>query len=78
MEEEPLATAVLPYYQDTSEKIRSILKQYGIRAAFQTSSTLGCLLTKVKDPVPQEERVVVCTGLTVGVETTTLEKQADH
>ena len=26
-EEEPLATAVLPYYQDTSEKIRRILKQ---------------------------------------------------
>ena len=55
-EEEPLATAVLPYYQDTSEKIRRILKQYGIRAAFQTSSTLGRLLTKVKDPVPQEDR----------------------
>ena len=55
-EEEPLATAVLPYYQDTSEKIRRILKQNRIRATFQTTSTLGHLLTKVKDPVPQEER----------------------
>ena len=55
-EEEPLATAVLPYYQGISEAIRRILSHYYIRTAFRSSLSLSRLLTKVKDPVPKEER----------------------
>ena len=58
-EQKPLATATIPYIQGLSENIRRLLRDYNIRTAFKSSWTLGRLLTKVKDPVPPEERTGV-------------------
>ena len=55
-EEKPLTTAVIPYSQGLSEQIRRVLRMYNIRTAFRSGASLGNLLTKVKDPVPVEDR----------------------
>ena len=55
----PLATATIPYVQGLSENIRRLLRDYNIRTAFKSSWILGRMLTKVKDPVPLEERTGV-------------------
>ena len=55
-EEKPLTTALIPYSQGLSEQIRRVLKMFNIRTAFRSGSSLGKLLTKVKDPVPPEDR----------------------
>ena len=54
-EEKPPATAVIPYVSVLSERVRKILKDYGIRTAFRTGCTLAKLLTRVKDPTKKEE-----------------------
>ena len=54
-EEKPPATAVIPYVSVLSERVRKILKDYGIRTAFRTGFTLAKLLTRVKDPTKKEE-----------------------
>ena len=55
-ERKPLTTAVIPYSQGLSEQIRRVLKMFNIRTAFRSGASLGKLLTKVEDPVPQEDR----------------------
>ncbi len=40
-----------------SERIRKILWDYGIRTSFKTKTTLSNLLTKVKDPTSNENKV---------------------
>ena len=55
-EKQPLTTAVIPYSQGLSEQIRRVLKKFNIRTAFRSGASLGKLLTKVKDPVPPEDR----------------------
>ena len=55
-EEKPLTTAVIPYSQGLSQQIRRVLRMYNIRTAFRSGASLGNLLTKVKDPVPVEDR----------------------
>ena len=55
-EKQPLTTAVIPYSQGLSEQIRRVLKKFNIRTAFRSGASLGQLLTKVKDPVPPEDR----------------------
>ena len=44
----------VPYVKDLSENIRRILRKLDIRTVFKTS-TLGSLLTHVKDPVPAQD-----------------------
>lgn len=58
-EQKPLATATIPYTSGLSESIKRLLRDYNIRTAFKSSWTLGRMLTKVKDPVPDEERTGV-------------------
>ena len=53
--QEPLTTAKIPYFKGLSEEIR-ILNGYNIRTVFRTINTLGRILTRVKDPIPPEER----------------------
>ena len=48
-----------PYIEGLSEEIRMILNGYNIRTVFRTVDTLGRILTRVKDPVPPEERTGV-------------------
>ena len=55
-EEKPLTTAVIPYSQGLSEQIRRVLRMYNIRTAFRSGTSLGKFLTRVKDPVPLEDR----------------------
>ena len=43
-------------FSGLSEEIRRILRDYDIRTAFKTTTTLGTHLTMVKDPVLKEER----------------------
>ena len=45
--------------QGLSKNIRRLLSGYSIRTAFKSSWTLERMLTKVKDPVPPEERTGV-------------------
>ena len=52
----PAVTAVIPYSQGLSEQIRRVLRKHNIRTAFRSGLSLGKLLTKVKDPVPPEDR----------------------
>ena len=52
----PLATAKVPYVKGLGEEIRRIPKDYNIRTVFKTIDNLGRILTKVKDPMPPEER----------------------
>ncbi len=40
-----------------SERIRKILWDYGIRTSFKTKTTLSSLLTKVKYPTSNENKV---------------------
>jgi hypothetical protein len=58
-EQKPLATAAIPYIRGLSENIRRLLRNDNIRTAFKSSWTLGRMLTKVKDPVPPEEKTGV-------------------
>ena len=58
-EPKPLATAAIPYIQGLNGNIGRLLRGYNIRTAFKSSRTLGRMLTKVKDPVPPEERTGV-------------------
>ena len=53
------ATATIPYIQGLSENIKRLLRGYNIITAFKSSWTHGSMLTKVKDPVPPEERTGV-------------------
>lgn len=55
----PLATATIPYIQGLSKNISRLLRNYNIKTAFKSSWTLGRMLTKVKDPVPPEDRTGV-------------------
>ena len=55
-EKQPLTTAVFPYSQGLSEQIRRVLNMFNIKTAFRSGASLGKLLTKVKDPVPPEDR----------------------
>ena len=55
-EENILATAVLPYVKNLSEEVRRILRDYGIRTAVKNYTTLGSILTKVKDKIALERR----------------------
>ena len=47
---------MIPYSQGLSEQIRRVLRKFNIRTAFRSGLSLGKLLTKVKDPVPPEDR----------------------
>ncbi len=57
LNEDPVATAVIPYVSTMSERIRKILWDYGIRTSFKTKTTLSNILTKVKDPTSNENKV---------------------
>ena len=57
-EENTLATAVLPYVKNLSEEVRRILRDYGIRTAFKNYTTLGSILTKVKDQMERRNGVI--------------------
>ncbi len=57
LNEDPVATAIIPYVSTMSERIRKILWDYGIRTSFKTKTTLSNLLTKVKDPTSNENKV---------------------
>ena len=47
---------MIPYTQGLNEQIRRVLRKLNIRTAFRHGILLGKLLTKVKDPVPLEDR----------------------
>ena len=53
VKEDPIATSIIPYVSGLSESIRRILWDYGIRTAFRSVTTLGNLLTRIKDPTPE-------------------------
>ncbi len=57
LNEDPVATAIIPYVSTMSERIRKILWDYGIRTSFKTKTTLSKLLTKVKNPTSNENKV---------------------
>ena len=83
-EENTLATAVLPYVKNLSEEVRRILRNYGIRTAFKNYTTLGSILTKVKDQIALERRNGViykincaCGDTYIGETGRTLEIRAD-
>ena len=54
--QEPLTTAIIPYNQGVSEQIKRVLRQYNIRTAFKSGTSLGNMLSKVKDPLLPEDR----------------------
>ena len=54
--QQPAATITLPYVQGLSEPIRRVLDSLSIRVCFRPHQTLRRLLTRPKDPVPQEAR----------------------
>ena len=55
----PEATVVIPYVNLTSEAVRRVLAPLGIRTCFKPHKTFKNLLTRVKDPVPPEEKAGV-------------------
>ena len=55
MRTNPWQQPLIPYIKGLSEAVRRILQKY-IRTAFKTTNTLGCMLTKVKDPTPHNKR----------------------
>ena len=55
-EEEIRMSINLPYVEDTSEKLRRILRSYKIRSTFYTENTLRKLLCKPKDWVATEDK----------------------
>ena len=55
-EEEMTMSINLPYVEDTSEKLRRILRSHKIRSTFYTKTTLRKLLCKVKDWVGTEDK----------------------
>ena len=63
-EEEIRMSTNLPYVEDTSEKLRCILRSHKIRSTFYTESTLRKLLCKPKDRVATEDRTVSFMKLT--------------
>ena len=63
-EEEVRMSTNLPYVEDTSEKLRCILRSHKIRSTFYTESTLRKLLCKPKDRVATEDRTVSFMKLT--------------
>ena len=46
---------VLPYVRGTSEPIKRILEQFGVKVAFKPHFTIGNLFPKPKDPVPKAQ-----------------------
>ena len=63
-EEEIRMSTNLPYVEDTSQKLRCILRSHKIRSTFYTESTLRKLLCKPKDRVATEDRTVSFMKLT--------------
>ena len=57
-EEEPNQTKSinLPYIQELSEQLKRALNKHNIKATFYTQTTLRSLLSKLKDPIPKEDR----------------------
>ena len=55
-EEEIKMSINLLYVEDTSEKLRRILRSHKIRSTFYTEKTLLKLLSKLKDPVATDEK----------------------
>ncbi len=60
LNEDPVATAIIPYVSTMSERIRKILWDYGIRTSFKTKTTLSNLLTNDKDPTLNEKQSRSC------------------
>ena len=58
-EETPTATIAIPYIMGVSEEIRRVCRAYKIRVAFKSGRTIRSLLTRVKDPLPLEQRSMV-------------------
>ena len=50
------ATVVIPYVAELSERVRRVCKDYNIRTAFKSASTLRTALVRVKDPIPMEKK----------------------
>ncbi len=46
LNEDPVATVIIPYVSTMSERIRKILWDYGIRTSFKTKTTLSNLPQK--------------------------------
>ncbi len=84
LNEDPVATAIIPYVSTMSERIRKILWDYGIRTSFKTKTTLSNLLTKVKDPTSNENKVgavykIMCEcGDFVGIALSFMQEQTNH
>ena len=55
-EEEMTMSINLPYVEDTSEKLRRILRSHKIKSTFYTKTTLRKLLCKVKDGVGKQDK----------------------
>ena len=58
-EKEKPPTVHLPYVISVSERIRRVCRDFNIRAAFKSGSTLYSLLTKVKDSLHREKQANV-------------------
>ena len=46
----------LPYMQGVSEQLKQALSKHNISATFYTQTTLRNLLSKPKDPIPNEDK----------------------
>ena len=46
----------LPYIQGISEQLKRAFNKHNIKANFYTQTTLTCLLSKPKDPIPKKDR----------------------
>lgn len=57
--EPPKGYAVLPYVKGATEKIQRVLHGFKIKSAAKPVSTLKGLLSRPKDPVPQEQKTGV-------------------
>ena len=49
-------TVVIPYVAELSERVRRVCRDYNIRTAFKSASTLRTALVRVNDPIPIEKK----------------------
>ena len=55
----PRTTTTIPYIAGVSKEIRRVCRDYDVRVAFKTDSTLCSKFTREKDPLPVEKQAMV-------------------